>query len=381
MTKILAVMPRIARFPPSSGDEVRFFKLLQKEQENWGANAIVSTGKPVFSKKTISKSKVISVPLGVSLRTDKAPKIYSLIPFLKYVVYPFHLALFASTIFVKSMKNPAFIHAHTIEGGLAAFLPSKILNVPLVLDLHDVDSAKSMKIQKTNVLACSIFEYLEKLMIQNAQVVLATNKIQKKKAIAKGAKKVEIVPNGFDSAFFPLKKPSKNIVLYVGDLIAYQGVSTLIDAIELVSKKKPLVQLRIIGKGPQEEFLRKKSEKLKVNAVFLGLKTKTQVADEIRRSTVCVSPQLKNGFTNAAQPIKVLEYSACKKPVVSSDLDGAREILKNALFAKPNNAKDLAKKILQASANPKKYTSNVRGYTWNAAFKKLKASLSSYFQK
>jgi glycosyltransferase involved in cell wall biosynthesis len=79
-------------------------------------------------------------------------------------------------------------------------------------------------------------------------------------------------------------------------------------------------------------------------------------------------------------PLKLFEYMASQRPIISSDLPSVREILdeSNCLFCKPDNHKDLAVKILKLikdSELSKKIANkafrDVQKYTWDRRVKKI----------
>jgi glycosyltransferase involved in cell wall biosynthesis len=89
-------------------------------------------------------------------------------------------------------------------------------------------------------------------------------------------------------------------------------------------------------------------------AIFRGHFTQETVALYQKAADMLVMPfPWTEHYAYEMSPMKMFEYMASKRPILTTDLPSVREILneKNALFCKPNNPKDLAAKIRMLVSN------------------------------
>lgn len=111
--------------------------------------------------------------------------------------------------------------------------------------------------------------------------------------------------------------PMKSDVVYVGRLLSHKNVDVLIDAIKLVSQKKPAINCLIIGRGPEEANLHAKVVKLGLenNIQFMNnIEDIDEVYALMKSSKVFVLPSTREGFG-----IVVLEANACGLPVITTN--------------------------------------------------------------
>jgi glycosyltransferase involved in cell wall biosynthesis len=79
-------------------------------------------------------------------------------------------------------------------------------------------------------------------------------------------------------------------------------------------------------------------------------------------------------------PLKMFEYMASQRPVISSDLPSVRDVFneKNCVFCRPDDPADLAKKIAMILAKPdlaekisQQAYQDVKFYTWEKRAAKI----------
>jgi len=148
----------------------------------------------------------------------------------------------------------------------------------------------------------------------------------------------------------------KKVVVYIGELSEWHGADTLLD----IAEKLEDVSFLMIGK--QLEFLKNeaKTRNLAEKFVFVGFVKHEEMPKYISAADLGIAPykpneeMKKHGFYFS--PIKILEYMACGKPVIASDLDIIRDIIKHCkcgILAKPNDTEDFATKITKLLDNKK----------------------------
>ena len=204
--------------------------------------------------------------------------------------------------------------------------------------------------------------------------------------------KIFVIHNGVstkDFAATPLPPDDGHIptILYIGTFADWQGLEILIDAMPQVLAQRP-VKLRIVGRGRgrQRKVLAKQIRKLGLDQ-HISVESAVphhQVSALIASADVCVAPLALNdrNVTQGCCPIKVIECMAAGRPLVAANLPVVRELARediDALFFAPNDADDLASKLLmvlndRALAERLSTSASRRAcaeLTWHEAQKKL----------
>lgn len=138
-----------------------------------------------------------------------------------------------------------------------------------------------------------------------------------------------IVPNAIEHKAFPMKvseKSEKPVITYFGRLKKYKSVDHLVRAFAIVKKELSDAELWIMGRGDYSDKLKSLTEKLGIAdaATFFGFVTEEQKIDLLSRSHVMVNTSLKEGWG-----ITNIEANACGTPVISSNVPGLRDSVKD----------------------------------------------------
>ncbi|MBU2037488.1 glycosyltransferase family 4 protein, partial [Patescibacteria group bacterium] len=118
----------------------------------------------------------------------------------------------------------------------------------------------------------------------------------------------------------------KKIFLTVGRLVPVKNIDLQIAAMAEVVKKYPQAELWIVGDGPEEEQLKVKSQKLKVNdkIKFLGKKNKEELAEIYKKADAFLLTSNSEGWGLA-----VIEAASYGLPIIMTDVGCAGEVIKN----------------------------------------------------
>ena len=146
-----------------------------------------------------------------------------------------------------------------------------------------------------------------------------------------------------DSVPEDIKNISGPIIGFIGGIADWVDIDLLID----VSKRYPDANLVLIGKtNPDVRGLSQLESRPNVH--FLGYKEYRVLPDYLKQFTVCLIPYVINERLVAVDPIKLREYLAQGKPVVSVDLPEVRK-LQDVVYI-GENSKDFVGKIGKAMA-------------------------------
>ena len=148
------------------------------------------------------------------------------------------------------------------------------------------------------------------------------------------SKKIEVIPFGIDTGKFkPVKVDSlfheKSIVIgTVKTLEMKYGIEYLIKVFKLVKEKLTMVPLKllIVGGGAKENQFKKLVKDLSIDAdtIFTGYINHEEIPKYHNMIDIFVSLSDTESFG-----VSALEASACGKPVVVSDADGFKEVVKD----------------------------------------------------
>jgi glycosyltransferase involved in cell wall biosynthesis len=204
--------------------------------------------------------------------------------------------------------------------------------------------------------------------------------------------KSTVVRNGVDvTKFDPRKYDRKKlraqmklkgkVIVFVGEVAPWQGVDVLIDAMAGLDAR-----LLVVGGHFSDDYrrqffsdLKARAKKLEKQVVFIGRVPHDDVPKYLAVADICVAPFSEDrGF--GFSPLKLFEYMAAEKPIVTTSLPFITEIVseKQAAIVKPNNAKELHKGIKGLLDSEKKRKSLARAakklseqHSWQGVAKKL----------
>jgi L-malate glycosyltransferase len=247
------------------------------------------------------------------------------------------------------------IHSHWIvPQGLPAYICRKIYRIPHVISSHVAD-AQVFSTRRVPVI-------ILKLILSGTDF-LTTNSSYTKRVIMDLVPvpcPCRVIPMGVN---IPVCIPNTTTatdaprILFVGRLIAWKGVDTLIRAMVPVLENKSGAILSIVGEGPTRGHLEQLARDLGIskNIQFLGRVDETSLDNLYALASVLVLPSRQyKGMVMEGLGVVLLEAMARGVPVIGSDIGGIPDIISNGengyLFS-PDNSTDLAQKILLISGD------------------------------
>ena len=180
--------------------------------------------------------------------------------------------------------------------------------------------------------------------------------------------KIRVIPNSFDAAEVgdlgpipPLEGPVR--VGYMGTLAPWQGLENLLEALALSRREGREYRLVVAGtrKGRWSRRLRELAShlRLKDTLELHGPLPKDQLFQLLGSCHVLAAPlpdDPRNGMQGCC-PIKILEYMACRRPILSTRIPPVEEILKDnesACLVPPNSASWLARGLSRLLSDPER---------------------------
>ena len=184
-----------------------------------------------------------------------------------------------------------------------------------------------------------------------------------------------------EEIFYPQPKEKKEddifIIHWHGYIVPFYSLETVIKAAELLKNEK--IEFRIITRfNSKYEKIKELTEKMRLkNIKFFSETTWRGVAAAINQADVCLGVFGNNKKAQVVIPNKVYEAIACAKPVITGRQKVLEEVFtenKNILMCEPENAADLAQKILELKNNPQLKEEIGRG-GYELYLRKLKPSV------
>ena len=151
---------------------------------------------------------------------------------------------------------------------------------------------------------------------------------------------------------------SYTYLVFVGSLKQWHGVENAIVALKCLTGKYPTLKLLVVGDGNELENLKSlvKKEALESQVIFTGKVRYDQVPNYINAATLCLAPfdTQRNDLTGLS-PLKIFEYMACGKPIVTTMVGGLERIINEhqcGCAVEPGNLKALVEGIDGLLGNP-----------------------------
>jgi len=215
------------------------------------------------------------------------------------------------------------------------------LKVPYIVSLRGSDVP--FYNQRFRVLDKLVFQNLSKNIWKEAKAVVANSQGLRALALTTNTdQKIGVIENGVNTEeIFSKDRGIRDFnvinLTAVGRLIKRKGYEYLIKAISCDKKFK----LSIIGGGNIKNELIDLSKKYNSNVVFLGEKTHNEVVAHLQEADIFVLSSLNEGMSNAT-----LEAMACGLPIISTDVGGAQELIKNnGIIVKKASAEAIRKAL------------------------------------
>ena len=261
------------------------------------------------------------------------------------------------------------IHAHNPPDTLflVAF-PFKLFGKKFVFDHHDLapELYQSRYRARGNVVLWGLL-LVEKCSLKLADVTIATNESYKQIQIQRGGRRSEscfVVRNGPGPDRMQVVEPSarlrqmgKLILCYIGCLNPQDGLDYLLRALAHLTfeLKRTDYHCVIMGSGDSLEDLRKMNRELGLeNQVeFTGYVSEVDLRANLSAADICLDPDPSSPLNDVSTWIKIMEYMAYGKPIVTFDLKETRYSAQDgALYVAPNDEQRFALAIAELMDDP-----------------------------
>jgi glycosyltransferase involved in cell wall biosynthesis len=256
-------------------------------------------------------------------------------------------------------NNIDVLHTNNLAPVIASSFLSKTFKVPLVVTIHDVFTTSSpghwkewsAQDRRISPITSFIAPVFEKLTVKMPSSVIHTVSDSSKEDLIKfGARgPIEVIPNGIEAIEDETnlrQRSYQNFLVFIGRLVFYKNVDTIISSFADVVKELPHSQLIIIGEGPMKEKLQKMVSDLDLisSIRFMGYLAEEEKLYFLRNCSALLLPSYVEGFG-----LVILEAFAESKPVLVANVRPLTEIVEDNIdgFILPvDNPRAWAQKII-----------------------------------
>jgi glycosyltransferase involved in cell wall biosynthesis len=262
------------------------------------------------------------------------------------------------------------VHAHDFYTNIFGMAAAKLAGV----------RARIASRRETEGIRSPSKRWLERRAFNTAGAVVANAEAIRAQLIAEGlpAEKVVTIHNGLNVAHvtpradaqrhellasFGLPNSRRFVTIVANMRHVMKDQATFLRAAKLAHDVVPDSGFILAGEGEQTTNLRKLADDLQIseNAFFIG--RCNRIADLLAISDVCVlSSKGVEGFSNS-----ILEYMAASRPVVATDIGGAREAVidgETGYIVKPEDFETMAQRLISLLKEPEKaWAMGARGRT------------------
>lgn len=275
--------------------------------------------------------------------------------------------------------GPDVVHAHLHEGALIGYLVSRICRCPLIFDFQGSLTAEMLD---HNFLSRQSWAYRPLRWVERTINHLADAVITSSRSAAEllvqdfGCSPAKVFPvlDGVDTDVFkPIWEysdqdrsrlrsalgipPGRKVVVYLGLLAEYQGITHLLTAAATILTKRSDVHFLLMG-YPGEARYRALAERLEISpwVTFTGRVAYERAPRYLAVGDVAVAPKISATEANG----KLLNYMAVGLPTVAFDAPINHDVLGSAgIFAPVGDTSVLAQRLLDLLADPA--DANTRG--------------------
>jgi glycosyltransferase involved in cell wall biosynthesis len=293
--------------------------------------------------------------------------------YLRYL-YNYGMFFLLSFLMLNSLdrkKRYSVVHVHSLPDFLV-FITffQKRRGIKIVLDLHEampeIFAARFNK--DTGSFLTRFPMFLERISHAFANQIITVNNAIKEIYMKRGVpeKKITVIMNSPDEGLRQKKDISdfvaklgldnKFLLVFVGGINSERNIEVILNATAKVKSTIPNFYFIIFGhsygqkKGSYKDQLRALVRELGIeDNVYIGGKLDPEeVSSYLELTDFGVVSYVRNPLTEVAMPNKVFEYIAVGKPIIVCRLKALHSLLGEncALYYKPGDSDDLAKKIL-----------------------------------
>lgn len=183
--------------------------------------------------------------------------------------------------------------------------------------------------------------YLKKNITNAESVILTTRELIDTYNIPKS--KSDIISNGVNIRNFRYNEEAKEELGLEGFIIGYVGV--LREWVDFEPVFKALnnieydIKFIIVGSEGNINYHKELAKQYNVSdkVIFTGMISYSQIPLYISAMDVCLIPFATNAIAQNALPLKLFEYMACERPIISTEISAVKQVVGNGVLYSRNS--------------------------------------------
>ncbi len=279
---------------------------------------------------------------------------HRLLSFLSFMLSSFIVGLSVRDIDLVWGTSPPIFQ------GLTAWMLARLKRTRFLFEVRDLwpHFAVAVGVLR-NPLLIRLSEWLERFLYRSADGVIVNSPGFIEHVSMRGARTVELVPNGVDLSMFDVEEMEeafrkendlveKFVVLYAGAHGMSNDLEVMLEAADQMREMEEIVFL-FIGDGKEKQALMAKAQAMGLrNVRFMPPVPKTEMPKVLAAADVCVAILKPIEAYKTTYPNKVFDYMAAGRPVVLA-IDGViRSVVEEAragLFVQPGSPESMSQAI------------------------------------
>jgi glycosyltransferase involved in cell wall biosynthesis len=245
----------------------------------------------------------------------------------------------------------------------------KVFGKRFVFDHHDLSPEMfEAKFGNRTVLRSALL-FLERMSFRTADVSIATNESHRRVAIERGGMdpdRVFVVRSGPDLGRLVVHPPeetwrrgAKHVLVYLGEMCEQDGVDYLVRAVQHLRDdfQRKDVHCVFVGGGPHQEEIKAYAAECGVMdlCTFTGRVSDDVLCRVLSSADIAIDPDPKTPWSDQSTMNKIMEYMFFGLAIVCFDLTENRFSAQDAaLYAEANDARSLARSILELLDDPER---------------------------
>lgn len=225
-----------------------------------------------------------------------------------------------------------------------------------------------------------IYWQFDKISSHSDKVVFVNHRLlnlRKDIGIYKKSAHYPIVPIGADKLPYVSKKDKRKVLFgFIGVLKKSQGVEIVFNNADMLLKEFGDIGYEIVGSGPDEDYLKERARRSKIQATFYGYLEGESFNDVLRKCTIGIAtyiPDVSN-VSHYGDPGKIKRYLTLGIPVITTDIiEFSKEIEKSGagIIIDYNNMNELIDAVRKITATHAEYSKNAYALSQKFYYKKI----------
>ena len=288
--------------------------------------------------------------------------VHRVIAFFSFMASSFWLGLGVKNVDLVWGTSPPIFQ------GVTAWALARLKGAKFLFEVRDLWPQFAIAVGVlTNPVLIRATEWLERFLYRHADRVMVNSPGFREHVEARGAKRVDLVPNGADPSMFdPADEGAsfrtrylltdKFVVLYAGAHGMSNDLGVALEAAKMLDGTD--IQIVLLGDGKEKANLQAQADEMGLtNVTFAPSVPKSEVPGALAAADACIAILKPLDEYKTTYPNKVFDYMASGRPVALA-IDGViREMVEAAgcgIFADPGNPSALADAIRALAADKEK---------------------------